>query len=42
MSRRYFDYPREHERDTAPRCGHCKGKGCDHCQQTGYAGGREP
>lgn len=30
------------ERDEAPRCEHCHGKGCDRCQWTGYAGGREP
>jgi DnaJ-class molecular chaperone len=48
---RYFDYPRERERDTAPLCGRCDGTGyefsdrkyfCAACQGTGYAGGREP
>jgi DnaJ-class molecular chaperone len=24
---RYFDYPRERERDTAPRCQRCEGTG---------------
>jgi DnaJ-class molecular chaperone len=49
---RYFDYPREHERDTAPLCSRCRGTGdvmgangkrvCMRCSGTGYAGGREP
>lgn len=44
-----FDYPRERERDTAPKCRFCEGTGyrghllvCQACQGTGYAGGREP
>jgi hypothetical protein len=39
----YGNYPRRfEEREEAPLCPHCQGLGCDHCQQTGYAGGREP
>ena len=30
------------ERDEAPKCPHCDGKGCERCQYTGYPGGREP
>jgi type II secretory ATPase GspE/PulE/Tfp pilus assembly ATPase PilB-like protein len=33
---------REDEAREAPKCPHCRGKGCNRCQHTGYAGGREP
>jgi type II secretory ATPase GspE/PulE/Tfp pilus assembly ATPase PilB-like protein len=33
---------RDEEREEAPKCPHCKGKGCHRCQMTGYKGGREP
>ncbi len=30
------------EREEAPKCPHCDGRGCSKCQYTGYKGGREP
>jgi hypothetical protein len=33
---------RDEECEETPLCPHCHGNGCAACQQTGYAGGREP